>query len=492
MSDRDDDDPFDIPIVGEQDDEDDDDPFDIPVIQSSGPEEAPEESWMDTLLAAGQGAVGNVGDEAAGAVRWGLGKAGILPDVGNFEENLHAADAQMDGIVGRHPYAHAAGQIGLGVGAGLAAAPVGAAAGAGALASQIGAAGAVGAASELGNSHESYDDLTRAAGAGAVGMATTGLLGGAASKLGKAAIPRQQSVLKRAVTGGDDDAAKVLDQLLGGSTSRGGGQKGINLLTERGRALSGGGTPDIAKISAAAGKSAEESLTRAELQDLAQRAPQQMSRYLDDLDDLTMDYKGHAWTGNGAKPGQSPFRGFLGRRDELLSYADPASREATENALRQHAADTALSRLGTPATKSLAFGKNDLSWESVLAKVGSKALDKAAFNFPQSMGGTVGGMSAAVDGAGGALAGMSGPSKAGAQDKAYAGEPTLAWTLQSVLASGQTGLDPQDEQRLTEAVVEGDMRKIAAVDYQLKQRSPAYAKRIEDELRRLNEDEETP
>jgi len=72
---------------------------------------------------------------------------------------------------------------------------------------------------------------------------------------------------------------------------------------------------------------------------------------------------------------------------------------------------------------------------------------------------------------------------------AYADAGTLSYTLQSVLSSGDTGLPPEDQARLTDAVMSGDVSRVAAQDYLLKQRFPAYARRIERTLRDLNEGE---
>ena len=69
---------------------------------------------------------------------------------------------------------------------------------------------------------------------------------------------------------------------------------------------------------------------------------------------------------------------------------------------------------------------------------------------------------------------------------AYAGAPTLSWTLQSVLSQGETGLPDDEVQRLTEAVVRGDVGALAAADFRLKQKYPGYARRVEAELRALN------
>lgn len=79
--------------------------------------------------------------------------------------------------------------------------------------------------------------------------------------------------------------------------------------------------------------------------------------------------------------------------------------------------------------------------------------------------------------------------KAKAQDKAYAGTPTTSWAVQSVLSSGTSGLGPQDEQRLTEAVMSGDPQQVVTTNFLLTQRNPAYAKRMQDTYEALQRGE---
>lgn len=83
--------------------------------------------------------------------------------------------------------------------------------------------------------------------------------------------------------------------------------------------------------------------------------------------------------------------------------------------------------------------------------------------------------------------------KVNAQDSeqtAYATGPTLNYALSATLHRGATGLSPQDEAALTRAVVAGDDKAIAAVDFRLRQKYPAYARQVERELRNLNEGDE--
>lgn len=81
------------------------------------------------------------------------------------------------------------------------------------------------------------------------------------------------------------------------------------------------------------------------------------------------------------------------------------------------------------------------------------------------------------------------PSKASAQaDVAYGTAPTMAWAVESVLTSGDTGLDPKDEQQLTEAVMSGDEDRMIAANFSLSQRSPGYAAKLRRELESLQEE----
>jgi hypothetical protein len=84
---------------------------------------------------------------------------------------------------------------------------------------------------------------------------------------------------------------------------------------------------------------------------------------------------------------------------------------------------------------------------------------------------------------------MVAPSTAQAQqEKAYGTAPTMAWAVQSVLAGGQTGLAPADEQRLTEAILSGDEDRVISANFTLQQKSPAYAARLQRELESLQEE----
>jgi hypothetical protein len=91
---------------------------------------------------------------------------------------------------------------------------------------------------------------------------------------------------------------------------------------------------------------------------------------------------------------------------------------------------------------------------------------------------------------GGSMAGMIGKAQAqDVPDVAYGTAPTMAWAVQSVLTGGGTGLPPADEQRLTEAVISGDMDRLISANFALQQKNPAYAARLQRELEALQEEE---
>jgi hypothetical protein len=76
------------------------------------------------------------------------------------------------------------------------------------------------------------------------------------------------------------------------------------------------------------------------------------------------------------------------------------------------------------------------------------------------------------------------------REKAYAGQPAMIYSVQSVLSSGDSGLPANAERDLTSALLAGDEGKIDAVNFKLMQRFPGYAKRLQEQLTSLSE--ETP
>ena len=116
-----------------------------------------------------------------------------------------------------------------------------------------------------------------------------------------------------------------------------------------------------------------------------------------------------------------------------------------------------------------------------IAKAVPGALRSFAGQADKAVAGPLGGLASQVSGQ---LA-TPAASKAGAQDVAYAGTPTTAWAVESVLSSGASGLPAADEQRLTEAVMSGDEQRVITTNFLLTQKHPGYAKRMQDEYESL-------
>jgi hypothetical protein len=118
--------------------------------------------------------------------------------------------------------------------------------------------------------------------------------------------------------------------------------------------------------------------------------------------------------------------------------------------------------------------------------VAGRALLGAA---PQSMGAPIRALGAGAAAGAGALTGALSPAFAQGPDVAYGTAPTMAWAVESVLSSGSAGLEPADEQRLTEAALSGDKDKLISANFALMQRNPAYAARLQRELESLQEED---
>ena len=117
--------------------------------------------------------------------------------------------------------------------------------------------------------------------------------------------------------------------------------------------------------------------------------------------------------------------------------------------------------------------------------VGGRALLGA---MPQSFGAPIRALGAGAATAAGTFAGAVSP--AAAQDSvAYGNAPTMAWAVQSVLTRGDTGLAPADEQRLAEAMMDGDDDKLISANFALQMKNPGYAARLQRELESLQEEE---
>lgn len=132
----------------------------------------------------------------------------------------------------------------------------------------------------------------------------------------------------------------------------------------------------------------------------------------------------------------------------------------------------------------------DIAKSAAVGALGGKALGMAGGAAPK-LAPYVGDAARAMGTAAAPLAGMYAgrTNKAQAQaDVAYGTAPTMAWAVESVLMSGNSGLDPKDEQQLTEAVMSGDEDRMIAANFSLSQRSPAYAARLRRELESLQEE----
>lgn len=117
---------------------------------------------------------------------------------------------------------------------------------------------------------------------------------------------------------------------------------------------------------------------------------------------------------------------------------------------------------------------------------GVSVLGRAAMGaVPASVGSAVRGASQlAAAGAGTAAGAFAQP-----PEVAYGTAPTMAWAVQSVLASGDTGLAPEDEQRLTDALMDGDEDKVISANFALQMKSPGWSARLQRELESLQQED---
>lgn len=74
------------------------------------------------------------------------------------------------------------------------------------------------------------------------------------------------------------------------------------------------------------------------------------------------------------------------------------------------------------------------------------------------------------------------------REKAYAGQPAMIYSVQSVLSSGDSGLPEKAQRDLTSALLSGDEGKVDAINFKLMQRHAGYAKRLQDQLKALSEE----
>ncbi len=134
-----------------------------------------ERSYMDGLLAYGDGLLGHWGGEAAKAVTRGAEYLSPEGLTGMGEDDPQRAEQIVDRAAQQHPYANGAGQMTTGIAAGMVAGP--------GIAAQAAMGAGVAAGSEMGDSH----DPLRAAGKGLVGGAVSGAAAGAGAVAGRLA-----------------------------------------------------------------------------------------------------------------------------------------------------------------------------------------------------------------------------------------------------------------------------------------------------------------
>lgn len=331
-------------------------------------------------------------------------------------------------------------------------------------------------ASEMGRS----GDLRKAAGASALGGTVSGVLGAFGHAL--TGRPAQDKAIKRLITrGGQPEAEAALDRALGGNSWEGTAGSGLDYALQRSRELVPRGSMSGESLKRAAGEAVGQGHMAPEILAARQATPRNFDAYGNAVRNLATDPRG---AGFRATDQDQVLQALEQARGNILARSPQAA-----DPLRRLTADAAISDMSTGAPKGLldamagGWGPKGIAARGLMYGAQKAALSPWAGAFHQGLAGAGGGAAGFVGGK------LTGPSKASAQDKAYAGAPTLAWTLQSVLSGGDTGLSPEDEQRLTEAVVAGDEQKVFSTDFQLRMRNPAYARRIEEELRSLNGEE---
>lgn len=564
-----------------------------------------ESAWYEPLLESvgsfAQGGALNLGDEAAGAARWALGKSGLMRDVGSLEENMDVMKSDADRVTRAYPYGHGAGQMATGMAA---------SAGVPSVAGQAALQGILSGGSEYADSRSGW----RAAGQGALGAAAGGVGAWGANKVAnllatspKAATEAELRAIERASSsrppappaqwppahpgvapeagpprplpvpdGGGGVPPDAVAKLLRGSNGK--FQKVLPMELDATPAPKPSAPPVEASYEPPAGDWTSELLSPAprapslpeaserELQQLAlSRAAQNMppDKLGDGLKSLS---NGAAMLGQGQAAmmlrGGALASKLLrpGVREGAIAQGELVPNEAAGAAWRM--GSEAAWELGAPAVHGGKVNAQDGDPAAMRAAEGwaptrlspaeeakfkqdmlsgdgyrqwreefEKQWDtKVNFDDPTSDYDYRGAWKAGIrpsryqydddkyhwasstpDGRmlkapdhptawmehfmrrtgvdPGAL-GLKNDVQ-GAQwereQTAYATGPTLHYALSATLHAGRTGLPPADEQALTSAVVSGDDKAIAAIDFRLKQKYPAYARQVERQLRDLNE-----
>jgi hypothetical protein len=452
-----------------------DEPEEPPAPTADGAE--PEEpAWYESLL------------DKGGAVLEGLSKGGTLslhaqPDatVQQPGRGILEHRARMKDAAGRNPGSQLLGDIGGDIGASmLAPATKGA---------QALVGGVTAGMSEYGRSGDPLKSL----GAAGAGTAASYLGGALTNKL--VGAPARDAALKRTLTrGGQPEAEAAIDQILGGRNTLGTQGQGMLRAQARARELVPDGYPSPDRLKAAAG---EAQFGRfgpgSELGTAREAAPQNFRAYDEAIETASADPRSAGWLAS------SPVMGNLKQAEQGILKRSPQA----EGPLREYAADTLISGMssGSPQgmlQKMLTAGarRPDSMTRAGFsaARAGAMHLaDRAAYS-PAVGGALRGGTGAAAQAAGfvgGALTPQTKPMyEPGGETtiamKPKADETAVADALRTVLSSGDTGLSEKDEAQLTQDVASGNLDKAYASHWRLTMKSPAYAKRIENQLRSQN------
>lgn len=510
------------------------------------------DTLLDTVEAAGQGVGANAIDELAGYARAGLGQAGLMRDIGSAEELQDAYKADLDRVVKEHPVAHGVGQaaLGIGVGAALPAAGAGGVAtqaiaqgllaggseyadsrspgrslGMGALGAAAGAGGTM-----LGNvaarrgaipAAEAFDRELQAAAKSAAPKSTPTPAPGPALEGAQADIVEEMAARYpgqldmtapiRAPRLPEPSSRELRDiALRRGANELPKGRLG-EIATLLGDLVPGGGT---AVRAAKLGKRVLGSdPVRTQAMASGHLVPNESARQIGRAGaEAAWELGGPLAVGHqvNAGDGGNPVRvGPAPRNDWTPTYLSPAEEQKfqadmqTGEGYRQWREEFEK-QWNTKVDFNDPEGDYDYrgAWKAGI-RPSRYQFDDDRYHWASSL--PNGQMLKAPDhptawmehfmrrtGVDPGSLGL----KNEAQGKAYEHEKlaygdtnTLNYALSATLHGGNTGLSQADEQILTKAVVSGDQDAINAADFRLRQRYPAYARRIERELRALNEED---
>lgn len=497
--------------------------------RSPGPGRDRTSAWYEPLLESvgsyAQGAALNLGDEAtAGA--YAVGDALGLTHSGNsYEENADIYKRDADRITNRYPIAHGAGQATIGTLAGMAA-PNGAL-------TQGAVQALLGAGSEYADSRDWKKAGIQGGISGAAGTAGA-WAGNQIAKRFAVVDPVKNAILRGPVSPDDMVKAPTPDILARGGAPRelvqtleaqprplpndvptsydplAAQQMATPVGTPRPLPVPDGPTPPpdaVARLLRGSNGKFQKilpmELDTTPAPQLA-RMPEEGARYSGRWDvnlppDAPLDFAPKPRVGSAPPIESTPSLPPIEARRVPTGPVEPIDIGAPSWDLASSAQRQAATPPGATLDHMLAVGSHipGLSLPSRLGRAGLRMIggpDAAAreagvyLNDPARQLAR-GGFEAGWEMGAPALMGR----KVNAQDgeqTAYATAPTLNYALSATLHQDQTGLSPQDEAALTRAVIAGDDKQIAAVDFRLRQKYPAYAQQVERELRSLNDEGE--